>query len=399
LQKRQEIQKMAALSILLLFQFSLGQDPIIAKPPSAGFQKSAQLATFNEPARKPAQRRRAPPPQPQRQPDAENQRPQPAQRGVGAAKKEAAPVWDGKVISRQSLFQRLRSAPKFDASGNPIRKAKKPAGNKGRQPAAKKPAKQEAKKQFTPRKPGQPVKPRFKPNNVATRRPVPKSRPQPENSQPPQNTVQPEQPSQRPQPKNRNEKGGGLTKLSTGDTGLEKFSVPNREWNKYDVTVIILDMTWSHPEYWQQALAALLDKISKAPGMVYVATTSPYSSKAGIFKDPVSFVEKILPLLSRRVSMKASQICHDVRYGQMRGALDELREMQNWSPRRCSTLIFTDTAVVKQSNELFCRGVEEDNASDCLLDSVFESRGCPLANVHLFGNCNSESATHDFTRK
>jgi hypothetical protein len=103
----------------------------------------------------------------------------------------------------------------------------------------------------------------------------------------------------------------------------------------------------------------------------------------------------------------------------MRGALDELRELQNWSPRRCSTLIFTDTAVVKQSNELFCRGVEEDNAADCLLDSVFESRGCPLANVHLFGNCNSgdarsidfffhvefkkqpflESATHDFTRK
>jgi hypothetical protein len=224
------------------------------------------------------------------------------------------------VISRQSLFQQLRSAPKFDASGNPIRKAKKPAGKKGRQPAAKKPAKKEAKKQFTPRKPGQPVKPRIKPNNVATRRPVPKSRPQPENSQPPQNTVQPEQPSQRPQPKNRNgkfcfpfawinyriEKGGGLTKLSTGDTGLEKFSVPNREWNKYDVTVIILDMTWSHPEYWQQALAALLDKISKAPGMVYVATTSPYSSKAGIFKDPVSFVEKILPLLSRRVSMKGT---------------------------------------------------------------------------------------------
>ena len=100
------------------------------------------------------------------------------------------------------------------------------------------------------------------------------------------------------------EKRGGLTKLSTGDTGLEEFSLPNREWNKYDVTVIILDMTWSHPEYWQQALAALLDKISKAPGMVYVATSSPYSSKAGIFKDPVSFVEKILPLLSRRVSMK-----------------------------------------------------------------------------------------------
>ena len=94
------------------------------------------------------------------------------------------------------------------------------------------------------------------------------------------------------------------------------------------------------------------------------------------------------PIFQNKCS-SASQICHDVRYGQMRAALDELRDMDTWSPRRCSTLIFTDTSVVKQSNELFCRGVEEANASDCLLDSVFESRGCPLANVHLFGNCNS----------
>lgn len=99
-------------------------------------------------------------------------------------------------------------------------------------------------------------------------------------------------------------KDSGRTKLSKDQPGLEKFSLPHREWNKYDVTLIILDMTWSHGEYWNQALDALLEKISKAPGIVYIATTSPYSSKPGIFKDPVSFVEKILPLLSRRVSMK-----------------------------------------------------------------------------------------------
>ena len=70
------------------------------------------------------------------------------------------------------------------------------------------------------------------------------------------------------------------------------------------LSVVLLDMTWSEGDYWHQAKAKLINLLENAPGLVYVATLSPFSKTPALFKNQMHFQSRILPLLSQRAMNK-----------------------------------------------------------------------------------------------
>lgn len=53
----------------------------------------------------------------------------------------------------------------------------------------------------------------------------------------------------------------------------------------------------------------------------------------------------------------------------------------------CQVFIFTDLNVPTQSRESRCRENSDETANDCVLDKLFESRGCVLKKIYQYGTC------------
>ena len=72
------------------------------------------------------------------------------------------------------------------------------------------------------------------------------------------------------------------------------------------LSVVLLDMTWSDDDYWDQAKTKLMNLLANAPGLVYVATLSPFSKTPALFKNQIQFQSRVLPLLSQRAKNKGT---------------------------------------------------------------------------------------------